>query len=177
MTETTVSIRAATPDDAASIAIVHVRSWQVAYRGQLPDELLDNLSVEQRTRWWAEGFWSKDIAHRRLLVAEADGSIRGFAVVGPRRDESATDATGELYAIYVDPDVWTQGIGRHLMERAVDELRSAGFAEATLWVLETNERARRFYEIAGWQTDGARRVERLREGGVEAVEVRYRRDL
>jgi ribosomal protein S18 acetylase RimI-like enzyme len=177
MTETTVSIRAAIPDDAASIAIVHVRSWQVAYRGQLPDELLDNLSVEQRTRWWAEGFWSKDIAHRRLLVAEADGSIRGFAVVGPSRDESATDGTGELYAIYADPDVWGQGIGRLLMERAVDELRSAGFAEATLWVLETNERARRFYEVAGWQTDGARRVERLREGGVEAVEVRYRRDL
>jgi len=173
----TVSIRSATPDDAASIAMVHVRSWQVAYRGQLPDELLDNLSVERRTQWWAEGFWSTDVAHRRLLVAEADGSILGFVVVGQSEDESATDATGELYAIYADPDVWGQGIGRLLMERAVDELRSAGFAEATLWVLSTNERARRFYEITGWQTDSARRTERLREGDVDAVEVRYRRDL
>jgi GNAT superfamily N-acetyltransferase len=153
-----------------------VRSWQVAYRGQLPDELLDNLSVEQRTRWWGEGWWGQETTRRRLLVAEADGEILGFAAVGPSRDESDTDGTGELYAIYADPDVWGQSIGRLLMERAVEELRSAGFVEATLWVLDTNERARRFYKIAGWQTDDARRTERLREG-VDAVEVRYRRDL
>jgi hypothetical protein len=44
------------------------------------------------------------------------------------------------------------------MERAVEELRAAGFAGATLWVLQSNARARRFYGVAGWQTDGGRRT-------------------
>lgn len=177
MTQTPATIRAATRDDATAIATVHVRSWQVAYRGQLPDELLDGLSVDQRTGWWGEGWWSQDTARRRLLGAEDDDAIVGFAAVGPSRDDDASDATGEVYAIYADPGTWGRGVGRRLMERAVVELRTAGFAEATLWVLESNQRARKFYGIAGWQTEGGRRTERLQQGEVEAVEVRYRRKL
>lgn len=170
-------IRTATREDAAAIAAVHVRSWQVAYRGLLPDALLQNLSVERRTRWWGEGWWTRDPEHRQLLVAEAGGAILGFAALGPSRGEDATAASGEVYAIYVDPDAWGRGIGRRLMERASDNLSSAGFADATLWVLESNQRARRFYEVGGWQTDGGRRTERLQEGGVDALEVRYRRSV
>jgi GNAT superfamily N-acetyltransferase len=177
LTETPASVRAATRDDAVAIATVHVRSWQVAYRGQLPNELLASLSVERRTGWWGEGWWSQDNARRELLVAENDGAIVGFAAVGPSRDDDATDTIGEVYAIYADPGAWGRGVGRRLMKRAVDELRTVGFAQATLWVLESNQRARRFYGIAGWQTDGGRRTERLQQGEAEAVEVRYRRKL
>lgn len=106
-----------------------------------------------------------------------DHAILGFAAVGPSRDDDATGATGELYAIYADPDAWGRGIGRRLMATAVNELATAGFAEATLWVLESNQRARRFYETGGWKTDGSRRTEELRDGQVEAVEVRYPGDL
>ncbi len=61
------------------------------------------------------------------------------------------------------------------MERTVHELRSSGFCEATLWVLGTNERARRFYTMAGWTPEGARKTEQL--GSSEVVELRYRRSL
>ena len=82
----------------------------------------------------------------------------GFASLGPSRDEHGV---GELYAIYVDPDEWSRGAGRALIERAEERLAEE-YAEATLWVLEDNPRARRFYEAAGWQPDGARQsVERL----------------
>jgi GNAT superfamily N-acetyltransferase len=175
--ETAKTVRSATTDDGAAIALVHVRSWQEAYRGQLPAELLDSLSIEQRTRWWAEGWWSQNLARRRLLVAEEANDVRGFAAIGPSRDDDATAPTGEVYAIYVDPGAWGQGLGRRLMKRALYELRAANFAEATLWVLESNRRARRFYEIGGWQDDGRRRIERLREGVLEVGEVRLRRDL
>jgi hypothetical protein len=43
----------------------------------------------------------------------------------------------------------------------VDDLRGRGFRTATLWVLETNERTRRFYEIAGWKPDGTTASERV----------------
>ena len=50
-----------------------------------------------------------------------------------------------------------------------------GFRAATLWVLRGNERARRFYERAGWTVDGARKDDVV--AGVPVTEVRYRRDL
>ena len=44
-----VTVRDATVDDARAIAEVHVASWRWAYRGQLPDDLLDGLSVDDPT--------------------------------------------------------------------------------------------------------------------------------
>ena len=40
-----VTLRDATPADALDIATVHVESWQVGYRGLMPDEVLDGLSI------------------------------------------------------------------------------------------------------------------------------------
>ena len=48
----TAVIRKATVDDAYGIASVHVRSWQVAYRGHMPDDFLDRLDVEKRMNMW-----------------------------------------------------------------------------------------------------------------------------
>ena len=46
-------------------------------------------------------------------------------------------------------------MGRELFEGVTRALRDAGYARATLWVLEANAPARRFYEKAGWSWDGA----------------------
>ena len=105
------------------------------------------------------------------FVAERDGEIVGFASVGPSRDERGL---GELYAIYVDPDSWSQGAGRALVARAEEQL-AGEYEEATLWVLAANPRARHFYERAGWLPDGtSKSEERL---GVRAEELRYRKTL
>jgi ribosomal protein S18 acetylase RimI-like enzyme len=55
------------------------------------------------------------------------------------------------------------------------DLRQRGYRAAVLWVLESNARARRFYEIAGWRSDGTIQTER--SSGVELREMRYRVDL
>jgi ribosomal protein S18 acetylase RimI-like enzyme len=130
-------------------------------------EILANLPFEQRRERWL-GYLERG---ERLLVAEDDGAVVAFAAIGPSRDEAGV---GEVYAIYADPEAWGRGIGRRLFDAAAAELREAGFAEATLWVLATNERARRFYERAGWQTDGA---EKLDERLPAVAQVRYRRAL
>ena len=61
------------------------------------------------------------------------------------------------------------------MAATLRALADEAFAEATLWVLDTNERARRFYEAGGWRLDGADKVDTI--GGVGIREVRYRRPL
>ena len=81
----------------------------------------------------------------------------------------------ELAAIYLLPGSWGKGLGRELMTAGLSALSEAAFDEATLWVLDTNSRARRFYEAAGWHADGAGKQDDGR--GFVLNEVRYRRPL
>jgi ribosomal protein S18 acetylase RimI-like enzyme len=155
-----VRIREAEAKDAEPIASIHVRAWQEAYRGQLDDGYLDGLTPQDRlptTRTMIESP-PDDL---RVWVAEEEGSPVGFAVTGVSQDADADRRTGELYAVYLEPDRVGTGVGRTLCDHAIADLRSRGFTTATLWVLETNERARAFYEKAGWGADGTVTHERV----------------
>jgi GNAT superfamily N-acetyltransferase len=164
-----VKVRTATAADAEAIGAVQERGWQVAYRHIFPAAELAQGGFIQVERWRVR---LADPPHGwSTFVVEHDATVVGFASVGPSRDERGL---GELYAIYVDPEAWSTGAGRALMERCEEQLRS-DYAEATLWVLEDNPRARAFYEHAGWLPDGARKAEE--RWGVRAPEVRYRKEL
>jgi GNAT superfamily N-acetyltransferase len=154
MKPATVLVRAARPEDARSVAEVHVASWRHAYRGLLPEDHLERLSVDDREAMWLGSFADPD-PKSGAVVADVDGRIAGFASFGPSRDEDVPERTGEVPAIYVDPSVLGTGVGRELFQAATLALRDAGFARATLWVLEANAPARRFYEMAGWRWDGS----------------------
>lgn len=168
-----VQIRHAAVEDAPATAAIRVRGWQAAYRGQVPDQLLDSLSVEHDTIRFAD-----HVGHlapeRRVWVAEAAGEVVGFASTGPSRDEDAPEA-GEVYAIYVRPDLCGRGIGARLLHHAADDLARQGYARAVLWTLQTNAPAQRFYERAGWRADGATKLDLL--DGHELPEVRFVREL
>jgi GNAT superfamily N-acetyltransferase len=169
-----VQIREARVEDARAIAEIHVRAWQRAYEGQLPEEYLGGLSVEEREQMWRDG-----VTHAgrewRCWVAEGDGRPLGFCATGLSEDADAGRETAELYAIYLEPDILGTGVGRELFAHAVDDLRARSFRTVTLWVLETNEQARRFYELAGWKLDGATTTERI--DCLNYPTVRYRVDL
>jgi GNAT superfamily N-acetyltransferase len=170
-----VDIRVAKLGDERDIAEVGVRTWRVAYRGQVPDSYLDGLSVEDRTEVWrsilSESSWPTKVQ----LVVEDNARVVGFAGVSRSRDEDSRPEIGEVTAIYLLPDYWDRGCGRALFDRAVETLKAAGFSEATLWVLDTNARARRFYEAAGWTPDGATKLDD--RGAFTLHEVRYRGQL
>ena len=168
-------VRPADAADAAAIATVHVASWQGAYRGLLPDGYLDGLDVARWTAGW-QRVLGDPVPGRVTLVAETDdGRPVGFADVMPSRDADAAPGTGEITSIYALPDRWGTGVGRALMAAAEAALRKGGCRAATLWVLRDNERARRFYDRAGWVPDGTEKTDEL--AGVPVVEVRYRRVL
>src|SRR5207302_1688499 len=101
-------VRPAVPHDAAAIARLHIRSWQVGYRGQLPETLLDALDadLEPRTARWQHFITEAKARGQVQLVAEVDGRVVGFVTFGPSEDEPRDPGIGEVYAIYVDPDEW-----------------------------------------------------------------------
>jgi ribosomal protein S18 acetylase RimI-like enzyme len=155
-----IRIREAEPKDARAIAEVHVRAWRAAYRDQLTDDYLDGMSVEERLEDQRRSL-EAPMAGWRTWLAEDEGATVGFAVTGPSQDADADQRTGEVYAIYLEPDRVGTGVGRELFAHAVNDLRERGFHAATLWVLESNERTRRFYEVAGWKPDGTSTSERV----------------
>src|SRR5690606_34839648 len=112
-----VRVRPAVPADAADIAHVHVTTWQQAYDGILPVELLDTLSVELRTRRWAE-FLDAVPDRNSLLLARVGDRTVGFVGVCPSRDADVEPGTGEVAAIYLLRPWWDRGIGATLLDAA-----------------------------------------------------------
>ena len=159
-----MTVRRAQPADTRAIAEVHVRTWQAAYRHAFPAEVLDNLSIDARETSWRE----RVEEGYAVWVAETECRIVGFSAVGPSRTEK--DA-GELYAIYVLPEVWGSGAASELMVAVKDWLAQEGYATAMLWVLADNPRARHFYEREGWRAEGAR-VDTVH--GTDVEEALYR---
>ncbi|MGH2972377.1 MAG: GNAT family N-acetyltransferase [Gaiellaceae bacterium] len=160
-----MEVRRASVSDAADIAAVHVRTWQAAYAHVFGPERLAGMDVEARTAQWRRWLARGDAA----FVADDEGRIVGFVWVGPSRE---ADAEGEVYAIYALQEAWGSGAGTALMRAGIEDMRAAGFCAASLWVLEDNPRARRFYEREGWELDGDRKEDEFL--GVSVAEVRYR---
>lgn len=167
-----MNLRPAIPDDAMAVARVHVRAWQVAYRGLIPDDYLRGLRPEDRARRY--NFASVDPTLPQTVVAVEADAILGFATTAPARDADAA-GQGELCALYVEPDFWGRGVGRALAAAARGRLYGLGFRQAMLWVVANNARAQQFYRADGWTSDGRRRAQQIWSVTVDTV--KYSRAL
>jgi ribosomal protein S18 acetylase RimI-like enzyme len=168
-----VVVRDATPADVATIADVHIRTWQSAYAHVFPAEKLAALDARrpQRERFW-RGALESPRPRSHTSVAERKGHVVGFASIGPAAND---ESLGELYSIYVLPEEWGRGAGAALMVEALEQLRRQDFETAILWVIEDNPRARAFYERHGWRLEGEPFEERHLDTRVR--EVGYRISL
>jgi GNAT superfamily N-acetyltransferase len=195
-----VVIRSASTADAAQIAVVMRDSWFAAYDGIIAPAIIDRATAPDGGARVRQSFrmrpWQRMIAAvarqpgprqpGRTQADTAAPGIIGYASFGPERDvldmrwpypltsAGSGGEVAELYALYVHPAWWSTGTGRALMDQVLAKVRATGYGCITLWVLEANARARRFYQRAGFIPDGARHV--LDDlGGV--TEIRYRRAL
>jgi GNAT superfamily N-acetyltransferase len=190
-----VVIRSASTADAAQIAAVMRDSWFAAYDGIIAPAIIDRATAPDGGARVRQSFrmrpWQRVIAAvarqpERTRADTAAPDIVGYASFGPERDvldmpwpypltsAGSGGEVAELYALYVHPAWWSTGIGRALMDQVLAKVGATGYRCITLWVLEANARARRFYQRAGFIPDGARHV--LDDlGGV--TEIRYRRVL
>lgn len=165
-------VRAAGPEDVEACARVHVRSWQVAYRGIVPDAYLDSLTPEDRLDAWEQ--WLAQ-PHERgcVLVAEVSDQVVGFGSF------VAHDSLGPEWALipnlYLLPDAIGRGHGRRLMEAGMNTLATFGYRLAELWVHPDNRRAQRFYRMGGWAPDGTARTHTV--WGIELDSLRYVRTV
>ena len=144
-------IRAATPKDARPVAEVHVTSWRHTYRGLVPDDYLDRLSVDDRESMWlgASPTRSEERCARRR-ERRARRGVRSSA-----RAATRASPTGPVRSQHLRrPSSLGTGIGRQLFEGVTRSLRARATPGDPLGA-RGGRPARRFYEKAGWSSDGA----------------------
>lgn len=166
-------IRSAGVDEAESLAELHVVTWQQAYARLLPNDFLRSLTAGQRLPMWRQILGSPD--RLAVFVAECECHPVGFACGGYSNDEDAGPTTGEMWSIYLLQEFWGRGIGKQLHDALLKEFLKRGFTEATLWVMDSNDRTRLWYARQGWTEDGSRKEAEV--WGARVLEVRYRKPL
>lgn len=146
-------IRLAIPDDAPCCADIHGRSWMFAYSDVVGKDIIENYNA----RWpvvWVKMLENNTDTHYVILDGD---TIVGFTSINPSRDADALDGMFELTGLYLDPDHIGKGYGKQAMNFVKREALSRGYTAVSLWVLDQNDRAKRFYEKAGFQPDSAKK--------------------
>lgn len=155
---TGVTIRRAKPDDATGLTAVKVASWRDAYDEIFPDAFLESLHYPTQ-------YWDRHLDG--LLVATERDDVVGYCSHAPADDED----WGEIRAIYVHPSHQRKGLGSRLLARGLSGLEDRGFDRALLWVIDSNHRARSFYEARGFSIGAPFRIEDI--GGTQVSLLRY----
>lgn len=160
-------VRPATPNDAVAIAGVHTETWKATYASMIPEHVLAQFTDQARR----ESYWREQLTRetqageiRTWAALDAAGQITGLAAAGPAHrpadaPEAVASYAGEIYAVYVHPRAQGQGLGTALMRAAAAGLRVRGLSGLIVWCLETNIRARGFYERLGGQFIARHEVE------------------
>jgi len=111
------------------------------------------------------------------VVAVDVDAVVGFVAYEPAREETDEGFAGPLipglahvWAVFVAESHWGRGVATRLLAALTDHIRTAGFAEARLYVASRQTRARAFYAREGWR-DATKPflVEKL---GLELIEMR-----
>lgn len=169
-----MDVREPTVDDGADLASVHAEAWRSAYRGILPDDIVNGFPVEppdDRVAGWRDRVEAEP---NRMLVATVDDDVVGYANV--RLEETKPfvgDDEAELKELYVDPDSWGEGAGTALLEVAIDAL--PGWVDVVrLQTFRENDLAAGFYLARGFEQTGEAAFE---VGGSEYATDVYSRSL
>lgn len=170
-----ISVRPAISDDADAIAEVHVKAWREAYEGLLPKTLLDGLSIDHRAAHWRQmlNATSPQDEMAAYVAVDNHGGMIGFGSCGTQRSDDLALAgfKGEFQAIYVLQRAQRRGIGRKLMMVMTACLQAKSYRSGSLWVLEENHTARRFYDALDGKIIDER--EDRRQDGLVLLEVAY----
>ena len=146
-------IRTARPEDAPTLAALHVAVWRASYGDLAPQAAIDQLDGARRLPYWQATCASEDPGVGAFVANDGDEAL-GVVSFGPARDPALVQGT-EIKHLYVAGKAQGSGIGRALLDHAFDHLKGAGVAHVSLAVVAENAKARAFYARVGGQEVGA----------------------
>lgn len=143
-------VRLAEKRDVQAIVDVHAAATLAAYTGIVPAEHLNAQPVAKRLQHWREAI---EYGDPQVHVAQLDGQVIGFVAFDRSRDKGSKPTVGEVWAIHVLPEHWGQGAGLALWDAAREGLNDEGCTSVTVWIPLRNERALRFFDLAGFKRE------------------------
>ncbi len=140
------TIYPASAQHAQMLNDIHYQSWIMCYRGMIDDHFLDTMDSQ---RW--TGFFQEALGViLKGAILEVDGKPAGCVTYKISDQPYGDGQVGEIVSFYFLPDFWGKGVSAALMQWVLDRLKEMKCSLASLWVLEQNKRARRFYEKMGF---------------------------
>lgn len=149
-----LSIRRAEPRDISALGEFARYTYAKAFGQSFdPDDLSRHLTHNLSTEYFIRAN-GEDV----ILLAEKGARLAGFVQFGAAAVPMAGAKDRELRRIYVHPDFQNRGIGKALMDAALDheELRSAANVYLDVW--ERNAPARALYARYGFAVIGAHKL-------------------
>jgi len=144
-----IYIRKALSEDVYDYTKCHISIWQSAYKGIVPDDYLDNMSLEIEQRVEKYKSTLSNPGYCEYYCVMLSSKMIGFIAMNP--------CTREIWAIYLSDEFWGNGYGQEMLDFSINKLKQIGQGEISLWVFENNGRARRFYEKNDFKFNGSRR--------------------
>ena len=98
--------------------------------------------------------------HVCLVIGRLDpsGDVVAMALAEPGRAEEGAGLVipgyGHVSMVFVQPDLWGRGLGRHLLQGLHRSAWERGWSRTTLWTRASNTRARRLYQGQGYRRSG-----------------------
>ncbi len=162
-----VDFELATAADASAIAALHADSWRESYRGSLPDEFLAGPVLQNRQELWTRRFAAADAFHT-IKAIQGDTLIGFGCVIFDGDPEWGAD----LDNLHVRTPFKGLGVGARLLHECRSWIHRRDPARAMyLWVLETNDAAKRFYDRRGGVATERRIIEVT--AGINRAALRY----
>lgn len=170
---TTYQVRPATLRDAKQIAELHNATVRDAFKTIAVDTPIPVVPLDKRQAYWREAI---EYAEPQVQVAIEDDKIVGFVGYDRSRDKGTPPTMGEIWAIYVSANHWSKGVGLALWDAAREGLQEEGCTHVSVWLPIANDRAMRFFELAGLKRE-LPSAKTIAVGGVKIEEIRLKRPL
>ncbi|TNM48175.1 N-acetyltransferase family protein [Nocardioides albidus] len=104
--------------------------------------------------------WEDKLASRHpgdhFLVADAGGTVLGFAYSGPYRERGAYDRTREV-TVYLDPAATGRGVGRLLYADLLARMEAGGMRTALACIALPNDASEGLHRACGFERQGVLR--------------------
>ena len=151
-------IRKMNKDDCKGMTHVITIAWNETYKGIVPDEILDNLYLNEKEREEkAKNRFNEDDNHQ--FVLEVDNKIVGYMNVGISDDKDYHHC-GEIHAIYIINGYKGYGFGREMIDFGIKELKEMHCDKMLIGCLVGNP-TNKFYEHIGGKLIKQRIFEKL----------------
>ncbi|AHV97392.1 phosphinothricin acetyltransferase [Paenibacillus sabinae T27] len=150
----TLTVRPAVSDDITQILRIY---------NQGIEERIATLETDAKDLNYMESWFQEHQGRYRVLVAEKDGQVLGWASLNPYSHRCAYNGVADL-SIYIGRESRGQGVGSTLLQALEDEAKDRDFYKIVLFTFPFNRLGQGLYRKMGYREVGVFEKQGMMDG-------------